>query len=102
MIHEPLLIPGQAMIRTRPGVEPVSLKSGDTISCNVTIQARGIAAPDRVPDVAPEHQTRDLLVERAGDKQKITESSGGKVVFTGSGPAGKKYSVRLQRLPDNQ
>jgi hypothetical protein len=38
-------------------------------------------------------QAWDLIVERVGDQQKITVSSGGKVVFTGTGPAGKKYSV---------
>jgi len=37
----------------------------------------------------------DLVVERIGDKQKITISSGGKVVFTGSGIAGKTYSVKF-------
>ncbi len=37
----------------------------------------------------------DMVVERAGDKQKITVSSGGKVIFTGSGPAGKTYSVKF-------
>jgi hypothetical protein len=37
----------------------------------------------------------DMVVERAGDKQKITVSSNGKVVFTGSGPAGKTYSVKF-------
>jgi hypothetical protein len=37
----------------------------------------------------------DMVVERAGDKQKITISSNGKVVFTGSGPAGKTYSVKF-------
>jgi len=35
----------------------------------------------------------DLLVERAGDQQKITVSSGGQTVMTGVGPAGKTYSV---------
>jgi hypothetical protein len=35
----------------------------------------------------------DLVVERAGDQQKITVSSGGQVVFAGVGPAGKVYSV---------
>jgi hypothetical protein len=40
-------------------------------------------------------QSWDLVVERVGDKQKITVSSGGKVVFTGAGPAGKTFSVRL-------
>ena len=37
----------------------------------------------------------DLIVERTGDKQKITVSSGGKIIFTGSGPAGKSYSVKF-------
>ncbi len=40
-------------------------------------------------------QSWDLVVERVGDKQKITVSSGGKVVYTGSGPAGKTYAVRF-------
>jgi len=35
----------------------------------------------------------DLVVERSGDQQKVTVSSGGKLVMTGSGPAGKTYSV---------
>jgi hypothetical protein len=37
----------------------------------------------------------DLIVERAGDKQKISVSSGGKIIFTGSGRAGKTYSVKF-------
>ena len=37
----------------------------------------------------------DMVVERVGDKQKITVSSSGKVIFTGSGPAGKTYSVKF-------
>jgi hypothetical protein len=37
----------------------------------------------------------DLIVERTGDKQKITVSSGGNIIFTGSGPAGKTYSVKF-------
>jgi len=39
--------------------------------------------------------TWDLIVERKGDNQKITVSSGGKVIFTGSGPAGKTYSIKF-------
>ncbi len=35
----------------------------------------------------------DLVVERDGDQQKVTVSSGGKLVMTGFGPAGKTYSV---------
>jgi hypothetical protein len=37
----------------------------------------------------------DLVVERVGDKQKITVSSSGKIIFSGSGPAGKTYSVKF-------
>jgi hypothetical protein len=40
-------------------------------------------------------QSWDVVVERVGDKQKITVSSGGKIIFTGSGPAGKTYSVKF-------
>jgi hypothetical protein len=40
-------------------------------------------------------QSWDLVVERVGDKQKITVSSGGKIVFTGTGTAGKTYSVKF-------
>jgi hypothetical protein len=40
-------------------------------------------------------QAWDLLVERVGDKQKITVSSGGKIVFTGTGIAGKTYTVKF-------
>ncbi len=39
--------------------------------------------------------TWDLVVEKKGNNQKITVSSGGKIVFTGSGPAGKTYSVKF-------
>ena len=35
----------------------------------------------------------DLVVERAGDQQKVTVRSGGKTVVTGRGPAGKTYPV---------
>jgi len=38
-------------------------------------------------------QAWDLVVERAGDQQKITVRSGGKTVMTGLGPAGKTYSL---------
>jgi len=42
----------------------------------------------------------NLLVERVGDQQKVTVSSGGKTVMTGSGPAGKTYSVTFpNRIP---
>jgi hypothetical protein len=40
-------------------------------------------------------QAWDLVVERAGDQQKVTVRSGGKTLMTGSGPAGKTYSVTL-------
>ena len=40
-------------------------------------------------------QSWDLIVERVGNKQKVTVSSGGKIVFTATGLAGKTYSVRL-------
>lgn len=35
----------------------------------------------------------DLVVERAGDHQKVTVRSGGKTVMSGTGPAGKTYSL---------
>ena len=35
----------------------------------------------------------DLVVERAGDQQKVTVRSGGKTLMTGLGPAGKTYSL---------
>jgi hypothetical protein len=35
----------------------------------------------------------DLVVERAGDQQKITVRSGGTTVMTGLGPTGKTYSL---------
>ena len=38
-------------------------------------------------------QSWDLVVERAGDQQKVTVRSGGKTLMTGSGPAGKTYSL---------
>jgi len=37
----------------------------------------------------------DLVVERAGDQQKITVSSGGRTVLTAVGPAGQTYTVAL-------
>ena len=37
----------------------------------------------------------DLVVERAGDQQQITVRSGGKTLMTGSGPAGKTYSLTV-------
>jgi len=38
-------------------------------------------------------QAWDLVVERAGDRQKVTVLSGGKTVMTGLGPAGKTYAL---------
>ena len=38
-------------------------------------------------------QAWDLVVERAGDQQKVTVRSGGKTLMTGLGPAGKTYSL---------
>ena len=39
----------------------------------------------------------DLVVERAGDQQKITVTSGGQTVMTGVGPTGKTYSVTFAK-----
>jgi hypothetical protein len=41
----------------------------------------------------------DLLVERDGSLQKVTVNSGGKTVMTGTGPAGKTYSVTFPKQP---
>ena len=38
-------------------------------------------------------QAWDLVVERAGDQQKVTVRSGGETLMTGLGPAGKTYSL---------
>jgi hypothetical protein len=38
-------------------------------------------------------QSWDLVVERAGDQQKVTVLSGGKTLMTGLGPAGKTYAL---------
>ena len=48
-------------------------------------------------DVRAFGRSWDLVVERAGDQQKITVSSGGRTVMTGSGPAGKTYSVTFPK-----
>jgi hypothetical protein len=37
----------------------------------------------------------DLVVERDGDGQKVTVTTGGQVLFTASGPAGKTYQVKF-------
>lgn len=37
----------------------------------------------------------DLVVERVGDKQKITVNSGGKLIFSGTGKSGKSYSIKF-------
>lgn len=39
----------------------------------------------------------DIVVERVGDKQKITVTSGGQTVMTGTGPVGKTYSVTFPK-----
>jgi len=43
-------------------------------------------------------QAWDMVVERDGGQQKITITSGDKVVFTGVGPAGKTYSVTFSKI----
>ncbi|MFA5814201.1 MAG: hypothetical protein WC865_01075 [Bacteroidales bacterium] len=53
------------VIRTCTGVEPVAMKPGDKLSFIVSIQAKGIHAPDKVPDVAGEHQARVDLAKWA-------------------------------------
>ncbi|HBB92784.1 MAG TPA: hypothetical protein DC042_13990 [Bacteroidales bacterium] len=47
-------------------------------------------------DVRAFGKSWDLVVERVGDKQKVTVSSGGKIIFTGSGPAGKTYAISIK------
>lgn len=44
-------------------------------------------------DVRAFGRTWDLVVERDGGQQKVTVTSGGKLVMTGSGPSGKTYPV---------
>ena len=44
----------------------------------------------------------DLVVERAGDQQKITVSCGGQVIFAGAGPAGKMYPVTFPATNNSQ
>ena len=39
----------------------------------------------------------DLVVEREGDQQKVTVHSEGKTLMTGSGPAGKTYSLTFPK-----
>jgi hypothetical protein len=43
----------------------------------------------------------DLVVERAGDQQKITVSSGGQTVMTGVGPTGTTYSVTFAKQTED-
>ena len=38
----------------------------------------------------------DLVVERAGDQQKVTVTRGGRTVMTATGPAGKTYTVTFR------
>jgi hypothetical protein len=42
-------------------------------------------------------RAEELVVERAGDQQKVTVRSGGKTLVTGSGPAGKTYSLTFPK-----
>lgn len=42
-------------------------------------------------------KTWDLVVEREGDIQNVTIISEGKTLMTGSGPAGKTYSIRFDK-----
>jgi hypothetical protein len=44
----------------------------------------------------------DLVVERAGDQQKITVSCGGQIIFAGVGLAGKMYSVTFPATNNSQ
>ena len=44
-------------------------------------------------DVRAFGRTWDLVVERNGDRQKVTVSAGGQVLLSASGPAGKTYPV---------
>jgi hypothetical protein len=44
----------------------------------------------------------DLLVERVAGQQKVTVSSGGRTLMTGTGPAGKTYSVTFSNQPVKQ
>ena len=48
-------------------------------------------------DVRAFGRTWDLVVERDGDQQKITVSTGGKRVMTSSGSAGKTYAVTFKK-----
>lgn len=48
-------------------------------------------------DVCAFGRAWDLVVERLGGRRKVTVSSGGKLVMTGFGPAGKTYSVTFQK-----
>jgi len=43
-------------------------------------------------------QSWDLVVERAGDQQKVTVRSGGKMLMTGLGLAGKTYSLTFPNV----
>jgi hypothetical protein len=47
-------------------------------------------------DVRAFGQAWDLLVERAGDQQKVTVTRGGRTVMTATGPAGKTYTVTFR------
>ncbi len=48
-------------------------------------------------DVRAFGRSWDLVVERAGDQQKVTITSSGQIVMTAVGPAGKTYSVTFAK-----
>ncbi len=72
------------------GIVPTGLKS---FTCTPWLPAGWPRMALR--DLSAFGQSWDLVVERIGDKQKVTVSSGGKIIFTGSGPAGKTYPVKF-------
>jgi len=53
------------VVRICNGVKPVLVAPDETILFSVTTQARGMAAPDEVPDVAKEHKERFNLAQAA-------------------------------------
>lgn len=77
------------------GIVPVGLKS---FTCTPWLPREWPRMALR--DLRTFGQAWDLVVERDGLNQKITISSGGKIIFTGSGPAGKTYSVKFSAQID--
>lgn len=53
------------VVRSCAGIEPVAVAPGDTLFFTVSIQARRIADPDKVPDVVQEHKARVNLAQWA-------------------------------------